>query len=283
LEYQIYAVDVRTSEVRELGDPFAGADIVRWSPDGKRIAFDGKDGLRAGIFTMDADGNDLMFLTPDLVGSDPEWSPDGQQIAFVGANGGGLYLMDSDGANPRELIGFPDFPGTMSQIGLDWSPDGKWLVFGHSFEVWVVGVDDKLPRQLTEIQQHYQGQTWSPDSQRIAFPVYQAPDSMDIFAMSPLGGPMVNLTDSVGALKRHPAWSPDGHSMAVSMQDRGKEGISIINLEDETARRLVDTPQWARSLDWVDPTYSVEANERLVRSWGWLKRTGLQRSQTEQN
>lgn len=54
--------------------------MLRWSPDGKRIAFtifrtDGTD----GIYVMDEDGANPQFVTEGL---DPQWSPDSRRLAF---------------------------------------------------------------------------------------------------------------------------------------------------------------------------------------------------------
>ena len=48
-----------------------------WSPDGKRIAFSGKQGdSKTDIYTIDVDGTHLVRLTTDAAAdSTPAWSP----------------------------------------------------------------------------------------------------------------------------------------------------------------------------------------------------------------
>jgi Tol biopolymer transport system component len=50
-----------------------------WSPDGSRIAF-----VRdADVFTMNADGTNLVRLTTHRLAAFPSWSPDGLYIAYT--------------------------------------------------------------------------------------------------------------------------------------------------------------------------------------------------------
>ncbi|MDA1193040.1 MAG: hypothetical protein O3A46_15300 [Candidatus Poribacteria bacterium] len=156
---------------------------------------------------------------------------------------------------------------------MDWSPDGKWLAFGSGFEVWIVGANGENPRQLTQIRQHFQGLTWSPDSELIAFPFDGGSPRLDIYAMSPLGGPTQRIAETRDLNETHPSWSPDGRHIAVSGQKGGGHGISILNVESGEVQTLVETPEWAQSLDWCDPTrrLSVTSAAKQPEAWGRLK------------
>ncbi len=68
-------------------------------------------------------------LAPVTGGLDPALSPDGSQIAFtrIGGNAGGLYLINSDGSNERQI-----FKASEQIMAPKWSPDGKWVVFSRS-------------------------------------------------------------------------------------------------------------------------------------------------------
>jgi serine/threonine protein kinase/Tol biopolymer transport system component len=62
----------------------------------------------------------------------PRWSPDGKTIAYVAAETGKpwkIFLVSSQGGPSRELL-----PESRNEIDVDWSADGKQLVFGRLSE-----------------------------------------------------------------------------------------------------------------------------------------------------
>jgi TolB protein len=88
-----------------------GGGNPTWSPDGERIAFTGSTNGELDVWVVDADGSNRTRLAGFASAEDgePAWSPDGTTIAFMSSRPGGrntereIYLMDSDGSNPRAL------------------------------------------------------------------------------------------------------------------------------------------------------------------------------------
>lgn len=112
------------------------------------------------------------------------WSPDGTTIAMFGkpriGSGGptsalsspaNLYLMDANAENRRIILA-----DAYNIAGLQWSPDGRWLVLiarldGGGNVVWLLNpsTGERLP--LTP-PGDYQWPVWSPDGSQIAFIAY---------------------------------------------------------------------------------------------------------------
>ncbi len=87
---------------------YGGEGPGRWSPDGKRIAWQRSYPDRDNdIWVMQADGSGKINLTADHAGNDsyPAWSPDGRWIAFSSdrENDSEIWLIDADGRNPRRV------------------------------------------------------------------------------------------------------------------------------------------------------------------------------------
>jgi Tol biopolymer transport system component len=67
-------------------------------------------GVGAHIFTMNADGSDIVQLTSTgTFNGDAAWSPDGQRIIFRSDRDGDpqLYIMNADGSNPTRITHSP--------------------------------------------------------------------------------------------------------------------------------------------------------------------------------
>jgi Tol biopolymer transport system component len=220
-----------------------------WAPDGSMLAWEAHD-AGAGIWVMNSDGSDPVRLAD---GQAPNWSPDGSQIAYAWI--GGIYVMEADGSNQTEVIGFGSDP--------TWSPDGTRLAFVHTPEcqscasvgtdVFVVNADGTNVTNLTNDPAGDQSPAWSPDGAKIAFHSYRD-GNYEVYVMAADGSSPTNLTNAPGS-DRNPAWSPDGSRIAFDT-DRNRWArdynveIYVMNPDGSNQVRLTDQPYPDRSPAW---------------------------------
>jgi hypothetical protein len=116
----------------ERVSPVTGASI-QWAPapapDGAQVAYVNQGTFYVGQLEV-IDVATRRARTLGAAGTMPRWSPDGAQIAFIAQAGpyatssGDLSVMRPDGSATRVV------PTSTSKYvgGIDWSPDGKYLV-----------------------------------------------------------------------------------------------------------------------------------------------------------
>jgi eukaryotic-like serine/threonine-protein kinase len=111
-------------------------ELPQWSPDGKRVAFTGREpGKPWKIYLTWAKGQDAAEMTPGAVqvtfgeqdDADATWSPDGNSIAFDGIGNSG------EETHPIEILNvsthqITTVPASEGRRGARWSPDGKHIV-----------------------------------------------------------------------------------------------------------------------------------------------------------
>jgi len=166
--------------LRRLRPGVAVAASPDWSPDGKRLAFASSgEGSTGQIFVMDADGAGSSRLTHEreLLASSPTWSPDGTRISFSaepccpdstisGPLDAHVGVIAADGSGRRVLR------RGLRAFSLDWSPDGRRLVFSLENErIFQMNAADGTGLTQLTSGPHDTSPEWSPDGTRIAFAV----------------------------------------------------------------------------------------------------------------
>jgi TolB protein len=155
----LIASDLDGTNAKQLTD---GTYVVwnsRWSPDGKQIAYTGKDasGL-LHVFLMNSDGSERRQFThlgaADGHAQVPRWSPDGRRIAFqvnhAEDHSEHVWIADVATGNAKKLA-------SHEKPYLDelpwWFPNGKRLAFQSNRtgenQIWVMNVDGTGARQIT--------------------------------------------------------------------------------------------------------------------------------------
>ncbi|MBT6149165.1 MAG: hypothetical protein HOH74_27255, partial [Gemmatimonadetes bacterium] len=166
--WDLFTIDVATSEVTQLTNTREFEQHPSWSPDGQRILFTMGDVMtNFDVWVMNADGTGRTRLTEHPERDvEPTWAPDGSQVAFVSQREGdvSIWLMQADGTNKRKLV-----QGRHPA----WSPDGARLAFTSSAfegndEIYVIDVDGSNMRQLTADKRFDWNPAWSPDGLRLA-------------------------------------------------------------------------------------------------------------------
>ena len=170
---------------------------LRFSPDGRRVAFSSRRSGEAEIWVSDPDGPNATQLTS--MGAQetmcPNWSPDGQLIAFSSNSEGefDIYVVPAAGGKPRRLT---------SHAAIDICPtfsrDGKWIYFSSmrsgDYRVWKMPAAGGDAVQVTP-NQGGGGAIESPDGSSVYYNTVSVVSS--VWRMPTAGGDPVKVLDGV--------------------------------------------------------------------------------------
>ncbi|HET9253004.1 MAG TPA: hypothetical protein VFP58_12900 [Candidatus Eisenbacteria bacterium] len=254
---QAYRIQIDGQDFIQVSHTTGNVYAPQWSPDGNRLAFTSDIGVPStgtDIFTVSPDGTDQVNLTqtPDVYDSDPSWSPDGRTIAFTSSRDSDyeVYVMNSDGSNPRRLTTRPENDG-----GARWAPTGDWISFSSSVndtaELFVMRPDGSDQRRITRSRTADFDPVWSPDGSVIAF-WGRGADTTQIYLASPLGTSETPLTNNPNSA-REPSWSPDGERIVYSSDD----GLHVIRRDGSDDQQIPGTgrrdhtPVWSPDGRWI--------------------------------
>jgi Tol biopolymer transport system component len=220
-----------------LSDGFA-----QWAPHGRRIAFQRQFGPTGdptflfALYVMRRDGTHVRQIThrgADPLGDNrfqdraPTWSPSATRLAFERDDGktghAAIYTLRLNGTGHRRIT-----PWRLDAGQPDWSPNGRWILFHNSGDVWLVHPNGSDLHRVTHTAPG--AGTWgsgsfSPNGHRIVnshSPGVGAAGNADVYAMRLNGSNLRNITAS-RTFESAPDWGPRPHgaTRTLGAQRRG--------------------------------------------------------------
>ena len=221
------------------------------SPDGQYVAFswDGENGDSLNIYDRRVGSEAITRLTSDAGDAySPAWSPDGSWIAFIRVNGtdAAVFVVSSAGGPERRLRALRPWFGS----SLDWSPDGRYLLFTDSdssegpFGAFLLSPDDLTVKRLTNPSPRYLGDAFpafSPGGETVAFARLSPWGGLLLGAelsLVPTGGGSPHVITKEPLLIGGLDWTADGREIVFSSSRSGAAGLWRIPVSGGQPRPL---------------------------------------------
>jgi Tol biopolymer transport system component len=259
------------------------ATVPHWSPDGTLLALQTSVTSCppcSGTTILNPDTNQTTVLQPpdpNLFTNCSVWSPDATHFACEmesadGTRDGVYTIRTSDGGGLKQITSNPGG----SDVPIDYSPDGKQIVFGRddinhnctaTSALYVVNIDGTGLHQITPGGFCDDDGSWSPNGKEIAFatttrpgcftrpPTGGCPRADSIFVVHPDGTGLrqIPLATRSRAFPGDVSWSPDGTKIAfllstpIGSPDGGpssnfQEGIATANADGTDVQQITAAP-----------------------------------------
>ena len=169
----LFQIDVATGEVTSLTKDVSRHPYGEWSADGRSIYYVRR---ARSIRLRDLEtGQEKAIYQPATRPLPPfpiqhlALSPDGEQLAFLAATG-------SEEGDWRLLV-TPVADGEVGEVlklegpigGLEWTPDGRYLLFSRRNGLWRIPPSGGTPQRLDVPRPAPAGLSVHPDGRRLAF------------------------------------------------------------------------------------------------------------------
>ncbi len=224
IDFHLYLMDSDGSNVRKITTlPVAGFHSngrgFSWSPEGSRLLYAHYDQLY--LIHADRSGLTPVAIAPaDRNFSECDWSSLGNRIVALTVGSwqydSEIYLMDSDGSNPQDLMG--NLPGALGSPAF--SPDGNRVLFTHD----VSGYEGQNGRRLDN----------------------------RVFILDLVNGDTTDVSTGKtnGTNDAYPRWSPDGAHIIFANYPNYDESMSsvwVMNADGTNRKKIVSRgtmPDW---------------------------------------
>lgn len=228
--------------VRLTNTPF-DEDGAFWTPDDHIIFTRIYSPGNGQTFVIDPDGRGERPTTENAEARSGIWSPDGKRVIFLRKRDGALtaHIANADGSDESEL---PFLPGP-----LDWSRDGRFVVFNSSFlddkdsEIYTFDLEARKLLNISNSPAFEADPAFSPDGRQIVFVSNRDdPKFNSIYVMNSDGTNVRRLTNHPAGAA-FPSFSPDGTQIIFgSFRENERSGIYLTDVSGTGPTvRLSDT------------------------------------------